>query len=114
MTGALMIAAAGLTYAALTALCVGFDRHHRQLRPGRVKPSARWQVAIRVGGWLLLALSLWISLRAWGNDIGWVAWFGLLSLATTLLVMQLAYAPRRVLVAAGIAGVSSLLVALLV
>ncbi len=109
-----MIAAFALTYAGLTALCVGFDRHHRQLRPGRTKPSARRHLVIRTGGWLLLSLSLWVSLRAWGDGVGWVAWFGLLSAATTLLVLQLAYAPRRVLALAGVAGAGALLVTLLV
>lgn len=112
MSGALMIAAAGIAYAGLTALCTGFDRHHRQLRPGKSKPSPRKHLLIRAGGWLLLALSLWVSLRVWGTGIGWVAWFGVLSAATTLLVLQLAYAPQRILPLANVAGALSLLIAI--
>lgn len=106
-----MIAAGGIAYAGLSALCASFDRHHRQIQPGKSKPSAQKHFVVRALGWLLVALSLWISVRAWGIGIGWVAWFGILSCATTLLVLQLAYAPRRILFLASVTGVVSLLVA---
>lgn len=109
MNAALMIAAGGLAYAGLTALCAGFDRHYRQLRPNRSGFSRRKHLLVRVGGWLLLGLSLWVSGRAWGPGIGWVAWFGLLSGLTVMLVLQLTYAPRRVLLLAPGLGTLSVL-----
>lgn len=104
-----MVAAIGTAYAGLTALCAGMERHQRQLRPGAAKLSARVRLILRAGGWLCLALSLWISIRACGTGIGWVAWFGILSATTALLVLQLAYAPRRIWLLANGVGIVSLL-----
>ena len=110
MSAALMMAAGGIAYAGLTALCAGFDRHYRQLRPSKPGLSPVQHLLFRTSGWLLLGLSLWISVRAWGPGIGWVAWFGILSGMTVLLVLQLTYAPRRILLLGPMLGVLPLLI----
>lgn len=109
MSSALIFNAAGfavfvLLYTGLAAICAGYDRHRRQLWPASGKPSASKRAALAVGGWLLLALSLWLAVSAWSGGIGWVLWFALLTAATTLLVVQLAYAPRFIPVAVGAGG----------
>ena len=109
MSAVLMMAAGGIAYAGLTALCAGFDRHYRQLRPSKPGLSPVQHLLFRTSGWLLLGLSLWISVRAWGPGIGWVAWFGILSGMTVLLVLQLTYTPRRPLLFAPMLGALSLL-----
>ena len=110
MNAALMIAAGGIAYAGLTTLCAGLDRHYRQLRPNRTGFSPHQHLLVRIGGWLLLGLSLWISIFAWGPGIGWVAWFGILSAMTVLLVLQLTYTPTRPLLLAPGLGALSLLI----
>ncbi|MGB2336952.1 MAG: DUF3325 domain-containing protein, partial [Alcanivorax sp.] len=55
--------ALALAYAGLTSLSLAMKRHHdqvmgRKLQPERVR-YYRWP------GWLLLALSLWVTLTVW-------------------------------------------------
>lgn len=79
-------------YGALFALSLAMDRHHAQVLHGKPGPARRW--ALRLGGWGLLGLALWLCSLAWGWAIGPVAWFGLLSAAAFALVFLLLYAPR--------------------
>lgn len=79
-------------YAGLLALSLAMDRHHSQIRHG--KPAPLLRRALRLAGWSLLALALWLCSLAWGWAIGPVAWFGLLSTAALGFVFLLPYAPR--------------------
>lgn len=79
-------------YAALLGQCLAMDRHHAQVLHGKAGPARRW--TLRLSGWLLLGLALWLCSLAWGWAIGPVAWIGLLSAAAFALVFLLPYAPR--------------------
>ena len=45
-------------YAGLLALSLAMDRHHSQIRHG--KPAPLLRRALRLAGWSLLALALWL------------------------------------------------------
>lgn len=113
MSGIATMAALALVYAGLVAICAGYDRHRRQLWPGSPKPSAHRRSTLALAGWALLALALWVDLREWSGGVGWTMWFGQLSVATALLVIQLAYRPKPVPVLA-IGAASVAVVALVV
>ncbi|MBM7062628.1 DUF3325 domain-containing protein [Pseudomonas sp. UL073] len=89
-----------LAFAGLAGLCLGMDRHHKQVWAGK---APRRQRALRLAGWLLLALALWPCLQVWGSAVGPVVWCGLLSAAALGLVLLLPYAPRLTAALAGLA-----------
>ncbi|CAI8732836.1 DUF3325 domain-containing protein [Pseudomonas sp. IT-P171] len=95
-----MLLALLLCYGGFTALCLSMDRHHAELL-GR-KPSARRRQLMKLGGWLLLALSLWAALASTGWGLGLVEWFAVLMLSALLLVLLMPYRPRLVLSLAGL------------
>lgn len=85
--GALLFA-----YTGMMGLCLGLERHYKQVCG---KPGPLWlRRSLRAGGWLALAVSLFLCAAAWGWAMGPVAWFGALSLGGLVLVMLLAYGPR--------------------
>jgi len=85
-----------LAYVGFTLLSLVMDRHRRQLWPSANGWPPRTTHAIRVLGWSLLLLSLWRSIHLWGVGIGLVAWFGALTFAVFVLILQMTYFPRRV------------------
>jgi len=92
-----------LCYGGFTALCLSMDRHHADLLGA--KPSARRRRGMKLGGWLLLTLSLWAAVASTGWGLGLVEWFAVLMLSALLLVLLLPYRPRLAL---GLAGLSLL------
>jgi hypothetical protein len=90
-----MLLALLFCYGGFAALCLSMDRHHVDLL-GR-KPSARRRRNMRLGGWLLLALSLWAAVSAAGWGLGLVEWFAVLMSSALLLVLLLPYRPRLAL-----------------
>lgn len=88
-------AAFALAYAGFLALCLSMDRHHRDIFTRQPAPARR--LALKGIGWLLLALSGWLSVLRWGWAEGPVGWLGLLTSAALLLVFLLPYAPRAAL-----------------
>lgn len=105
-----MLLALLLCYAGFTALCLAMDRHHLDLL-GR-KPSAARRRTMKVGGWLLLALSLWaaVAVRGWG--LGLVEWFAVLMTSALMLVLLMPYRPRLALTLAGCSLLASPIVVL--
>lgn len=87
-----LLTAALLASSGMFGLCLGLERHHRQLlqRP----PSAMLLRALRALGWLALAASFASSVTSWGWAIGPVGWFGLVSLTGLALVMLSPYVMR--------------------
>ncbi|BCD84264.1 hypothetical protein PSm6_06710 [Pseudomonas solani] len=81
-----------LAYGGMLALCMGMERHFKQVWQRLPAPLLRR--GLRVGGWLALGLSLVASVAAWGWAMGPVGWFGMLSLAGFGLVLLLPYQPR--------------------
>jgi hypothetical protein len=100
-----MLLALLLCYGGFTALCLSMDRHHAELL-GR-KPSPRRRQGMRIGGWLLLALSLWAAVSVAGWGLGLVQWFAVLMLSALLLVLLLPYRPRLALSLAGVSLLAS-------
>lgn len=95
-----MLQALLLCYGGFTVLCLSMDRHHAELL-GR-KPSVRRRQGMKLGGWVLLALSLWAAVASTGWTLGLVEWFAVLMLSALLLVLLMPYRPRLALSLAGI------------
>ncbi|MEE1922518.1 DUF3325 domain-containing protein [Pseudomonas sp. 148P] len=78
-----------LAYSGMLGLCLGLERHYKQVWQ-RV-PGPRLRRALRIGGWLALGGSFAASVVAWGWAMGPIGWFGLMSLAGLGLVLLLPY-----------------------
>jgi hypothetical protein len=105
-----MLLALLLCYGGFTALCLSMDRHHIELL-GRT-PSAAHRRALKVGGWLLLTLSLAAAVAATGWGLGLVEWFAVLMISALLLVLLMPYRPRLALTLAGCSLLASPIVVL--
>ena len=81
-----------LAYGGMLALCMGLERHFKQV--WQCLPTPLLRRGLRAGGWFGLGLSLVASVGAWGWAMGPVGWFGLISLAGFALVLLLPYRPR--------------------
>ncbi|WP_232631915.1 DUF3325 domain-containing protein [Methylobacterium sp. Leaf118] len=97
----------GLSFAALSALCLGLNRHQADIL--RTRPSGQQVAGLRLLGWLGLGLSLLLAGQAEGWAFGPVQWLGALTGAGVALVLLLSYRPRLV----GPACVLALLAAVL-
>lgn len=100
-----MLLALLLCYTGFTALCLSLDRHHADLL-GR-KPSALRRLVLRLGGGLLLALSLWAAVATFGWGRGLVEWCAVLMISALLLVWLVAYRPRWALAMAALGLLAS-------
>ena len=94
-----------LCYGGFTALCLSMDRHHRDLLGG--KPSPRRRQVLKVGGWLLLLVSLWVALALKGWALGLVQWSAVLMASGLALVLLMPYRPRLALSLAALSLVLS-------
>lgn len=94
-----------LAYAGFTGLCLSMPRHHDDLL-GQ-KPSERRRQGLKIGGWLLLGLSLGAAVKASGWSFGLVDWFAVLMLSALALVLLLPYRPRLALALAGLSLLAS-------
>lgn len=106
-----MLLAALLSYAGFMGLCLSLDRHHQDLL--KRKPSARLRLGLRLGGWLLLALSLWAAVSVSGWSFGLVEWSAVLMLSALVMVVLMPYQPRLVLLTGAVSVLISPVVALL-
>lgn len=90
-----MLGIALIGFAGFVALCLAMEKHFSDLL-GR-KPRPQQVRLLRVGGWLLLMVSLALSvqLRGWGH--GLVEWIAVLMAGVTLWVFVLPYQPRLLL-----------------
>lgn len=84
--------ALGFCYAGMAGLCLGMDRHYKQV--WQREPRALARRGLRGAGWLLLALALLPCLRVWGASVGVVIWLGFLTAGAVLVVWLLPYRPR--------------------
>lgn len=103
----LIVATVSTLYAGMAGLCLSMERHYKQLF--EKAPDAAKQRLLRWAGWLLLALSFWYSLGAWGNTMGPVAWFGALTAVTGVLVVLVSYRGRTAFTLAAVSLALSLL-----
>ncbi|MGB3123330.1 MAG: DUF3325 domain-containing protein [Pseudomonas sp.] len=100
-----MLLALLMCYAGFAALCLSTDRHHGELLHS--KPSPRRRLGLRVGGWLLLTVSIWPAIAATGWSQGLVEWCAVLMFSALLLVLLLPYRPRLALNLAGVGLLAS-------
>jgi hypothetical protein len=97
-------------YAGFAALCAITTRNVPLVWP--TPPSRGVVTALRVGGYLLLALS-WIPCYLnWDVPMGTTAWAMNLSASAYALVFPFAYAPKRTVQAGGVAALLAGLVLL--
>ncbi|MBP0494966.1 DUF3325 domain-containing protein [Roseomonas indoligenes] len=85
--------ALALAYAGFTGLCLAMERHHEQVFGTRRVPPMRGSL-FRGAGWLLLVISLLVSVLGAGPVLGILLWAGLLTAAALLLALLLAFTPR--------------------
>lgn len=88
-------------YLGFTALSLAKNRHYQQVWPGK-KLSASAESILSTLGWVLLAFSSYPIFYAEKISVAWVDWFGVLSVAALLLVLQFSYLPRTVSASAGL------------
>jgi hypothetical protein len=85
-----------LAYAGFLALALAMDRHAAEMGQARRVPPGRRQV-LRIAGSIVLALSLWASIAAWGAPFGILGWLGALTAGAIVLVLVLAVRPHLAL-----------------
>lgn len=94
MTPAALVLNLGLSFAALSALCLSLNRHHAEVF--RSRPGGRRVVLLRLLGWAGLGLGLLAAGQAEGWAFGPVQWIGTLTGTGLGLVLLLSYRPRLV------------------
>lgn len=93
MSGSLLCLAFSACYTGMLALCLGMERHWKQLAAGA---PASWRRLCRPLGLLLLVVALLLSAQIWPASMALVGWLGMLSLDGLTLLLLLPYAPRLV------------------
>lgn len=90
---AILILSPLLALSGMLALCLGLERHFKQLFVRT--PHRRFLQGLRVVGWLALIASLFTSATVWGWAIGAVGWFGLVALAGIVVAFAMPYLAKR-------------------
>lgn len=104
-----MLSIALIGFAGFAGLCLAMDKHFNELL-GR-KPGPGQLRSLRSAGWLLLLVSLVLSVHQRGWAHGLVEWIAVLMAGVTLWVFVLPYQPRLLLGLAAISVVLGLLLA---
>ncbi|WP_422417575.1 DUF3325 domain-containing protein [Pseudomonas sp. GZD-222] len=99
-----MLAVALFGFAGFACLCLAMEKHYKDLLGAA--PSAARLRALRVGGWLLLLVALYLAVDKSGWAMGLVEWIAVLMAGVTLWVFLLPYKPRLLL---GLLGLSLVL-----
>ncbi|KDN97376.1 DUF3325 domain-containing protein [Pseudomonas donghuensis] len=90
-----MLAIALFGFAGFAALCLAMEKHYKDLLGH--KPAHARLMALRIAGWVLLALALLLAVRHSGWAMGLVELFAVLMAGVTLWVFLLPYQPRLLL-----------------
>ncbi|PRA63791.1 hypothetical protein CQ065_13060 [Pseudomonas sp. MYb187] len=90
-----MLAVALFGFAGFAILCLSMEKHHKDLL--KAAPSAARLRSLRIGGWLLLLVALWLAVNHSGWAMGLVELFAVLMAGVTLWVFLLPYKPRLLL-----------------
>lgn len=93
-----------ISYAAFASLALAMKKHVGNLAWDAL-PSRR---ALRVLGWMLLALSAAAAVSRLGPALGVTSWIGQMCLAAPLLVLLLSWRPRLAVILAGAALIGAL------
>jgi hypothetical protein len=92
MNGSALFASLLLAYTGMLCLCLGKERHWKQLVSPRVPARLRYLGAPL--GSLLLGLAVYTAGYVWPGGMALVGWFGLISLTGFALLLLIPYAPR--------------------
>ncbi len=92
MTGSALLASLLLAYAGMLGMCLGKERHWKQLVHPAVPVRLR-RLGVPVGG-ILLGLGVYAAGQVWPGGMALVGWFGLISLTGFVLLLLIPYAPR--------------------
>jgi|SRR5690606_19583363 predicted exporter len=84
-----------LAYAGILLICLGMQRHWKQLAHPRLPAQLRPACALL--GAASLALAVYTCSFIWHPGMAWVAWFGMISLAGLALLLLLPYSTRMAL-----------------
>lgn len=79
-------------YVAMAALGLSMDKHFEQVF-GK-EPKAFYQRLLQSAGWLYVLLTLWLCIQGWQLAIGFVVWFGTLTLMQGSFALLLTYQQR--------------------
>lgn len=109
-----MIAAvAGLAFGAFAALSLAMDKHARDVL-GASRATPRLCRALRIAGWIGLAVAFALAVLDSGWNLGPVLWLGALTASALALVLWLLpYAPRAVVPAAWLVPLAGIAIAAL-
>jgi len=94
MSGPALLTSLLLAYGGMLGLCLGMERHWKQLGSSRQPGVRRLCRPLGIG---LLGLSLYAASFVWPGGMALVGWFGLISVGGLALLMLLPYAPRLAL-----------------
>ena len=90
-------------FVAWTTLCAAMNRPYNELFSGRrIKPPP---LVLRITGWLLLGISLGLSIRHWGGSVGFSVWWVLLAVSAFFFIIARTYRPKNII---GIAAAVSI------
>ena len=89
-----------LSYGGLLTLSLAMPKHYQAiLGQSSLPPNASLVLLIlKIVGWLILGLSLVVTVSTAGWSFGPVQWIGFLSIAGLTLIFVLSYAPRLALI----------------
>ncbi|GFM89076.1 hypothetical protein PSCICO_44750 [Pseudomonas cichorii] len=90
-----MLLAALFCYIGFTALCLSMPRHYGELLSGLL--TERRSRALKLAGWLFLAVSSVVAVNDAGWGVGLAQWFAVLMISAVLLVFLMPFKPRWVL-----------------
>ncbi|MEE1868056.1 DUF3325 domain-containing protein [Pseudomonas auratipiscis] len=99
-----MLAVTLFGFVGFACLCLAMEKHYKDLLGSA--PSAARLRALRITGWLLQLLALYLAVQGSGWAMGLVELFAVLMAGVTLWVFLLPYQPRLLL---GLVGLSLVL-----
>jgi hypothetical protein len=94
-----IVGALALAHAGMACIALASERQHHR-HHASAPQSGKSRRALRLAGWMSLALSLWTGVLAWGGGSGAIVWFGMLSAVTLPLILMLTYVPARIFTSA--------------
>ncbi|RBA23554.1 DUF3325 domain-containing protein [Herminiimonas fonticola] len=91
------ISGLAFAYAGWTALSIGMDRHYADIHGRGTEPDQGMRNQARMTGTLALIATFAICVKLEGWTVGSVLCLGTMTAGALLLVLQLTYAPQRVM-----------------
>lgn len=79
-------------YVAMAAFGLSMDKHFEHVFG--IEPKPLYQRLLHITGWLYLMLTLWLCIQGWQLAIGFVVWFGILTLMQCCFALLLTYQLR--------------------